>query len=139
MITNSQNTLLELISNSVFQKKNQFNSDIEWDKVFEESKSQAVTLLTWDVAGLLGIPEQIKKSWQNNAISSIYQNTTNHFAHTYLHKLMIENSIPYCVLKGCSSAYYYPNLELRVMGDVDFLIRKEDIDKTTKVLETAGF
>src|SRR5699024_6294265 len=56
-----------------------------------------------------------------------------------LNCLMTENGISYCVLKGAASAEYYPSVLMRQMGDVDFLVAKEDFDRVAKILREDGF
>jgi hypothetical protein len=52
---------------------------------------------------------------------------------------MFKAGIPYVILKGVASASYYPEPELRTMGDVDFFIYEGSLDKAGVVLEAAGF
>lgn len=59
--------------------------------------------------------------------------------HDELNKLMTENDIPYCALKGLASAYYYPDSSLRDMGDVDFLIDEKDFERAKQAVLNAGF
>lgn len=81
----------------------------------------------------------MKNEWYKYTLNSILQNSAIHTHHSHLHELMSKNNIDYCVLKGCSSDYYYPKSLSRAMGDVDFLVRKEDIERATKVLVNDGF
>lgn len=50
-----------------------------------------------------------------------------------------ENGIDYVLLKGCVMKPLYPNPEMRVMGDADILIRKEQYEKIRTVMEKLGF
>ena len=59
--------------------------------------------------------------------------------HKNIHKLLSENNIPYVFLKGCASARYYPDPLLRGMGDVDFYVPPEQLDKARGVFEEDGF
>ena len=47
--------------------------------------------------------------------------------------------IPHVFFKGWEIRNYYPVAEVRMMSDVDFLIREEDSKKACKALEKAGF
>ena len=46
---------------------------------------------------------------------------------------------PHFFVKGLVMAQYYPNPALRTMGDIDIVIKKDDISKVKKVLEECGF
>ena len=50
-----------------------------------------------------------------------------------------ENDIDYVLLKGCIMKPLYPNPEMRIMGDADILIRKEQYEKIRKVMVELGF
>lgn len=68
----------------------------------------------------------------------VAQNVNVKYMHTWLHVVMASAGIPYCTLKGVTSAAYYPSPILRTMGDVDFIVRKEDLDRADKVMEQVG-
>ena len=59
--------------------------------------------------------------------------------HKALHKLLTANDITYVFIKGCASAYYYPDPLLRTMGDVDLLVQERDIEKTVELLLKNGY
>lgn len=50
-----------------------------------------------------------------------------------------ENGIDYALLKGCIMKPLYPNPEMRMMGDADILIRKEQYEKIRTVMKNIGF
>ncbi len=50
-----------------------------------------------------------------------------------------EHKIPYVIIKGMASAAYYPDPFLRAMGDVDFLVPKEKLEETKKLLLEQGY
>ena len=75
---------------------------------------------------------------------SVMRDMLIHNAHTAIHTLMTQNGIPYVMLKGAASAYYYPQTFLRSMGDVDFYVpfeyREAAIDLALRSLrETRHF
>ena len=72
-------------------------------------------------------------------LGNIIQNTNNFMEHNELHRLMTDNHIPYCSLKGIASAYYYPNPALREMGDVDFFVREDSFEKSKQIVLQSGF
>lgn len=52
---------------------------------------------------------------------------------------MDEGGIPYAFFKGYELRELYPNPELRTMGDVDVLVRDEDMEKTAQILNGLGY
>lgn len=133
-ITREQKTLLELISNSLFGTKKEIPKDIDYNGLLRESKQQAVTALAFKNVNM---PEYVKD--RNAVFKNLTVNSRVFSDHTALHSIMSEAGIPYTVLKGAASASYYPEPIFRAMGDVDFLVKKEDVEKATEVLKQKGF
>ena len=52
---------------------------------------------------------------------------------------MEEAQVPYAFFKGCELRDLYPTPELRTMGDVDVLVRDEDMARTAAVLRELGY
>lgn len=50
-----------------------------------------------------------------------------------------ENGIDYMPLKGCRMKPLYPKPELRLMGDADILIRREQYERITPIMESLGY
>lgn len=48
-------------------------------------------------------------------------------------------TVPYVVLKGTAAAMNYPKPELRVMGDIDIIVRPEDFESAKQGLLAAGY
>lgn len=68
----------------------------------------------------------------------VAQNVNVKYMHSWLHVVLATAGIPYSTIKGVTSAAYYPSPILRTMGDVDFIVREEDLDRADKVMEQAG-
>lgn len=137
-----QSLLLQVISEALFNKK---APDIAADQLMplvNESKAQAVYPLTFSV---LDSQLQDKLSPEQYADCSeeffryAIAGTQNYAEHGELHELMTVNEIPYVAMKGLASAMYYPEPNLRSMGDVDFLVAKENVSKAGRLLESIGF
>lgn len=47
--------------------------------------------------------------------------------------------IPYLIFKGTEISYYYPNSELRQIGDIDILVHEEDKERAAETLCRMGF
>lgn len=136
-----QSLLLQVISAALFNAKAPTVTDNQILPHVSESKSQAVFPLAFSV---LDNQLQEKLSTEQYAECSeeffryAVAGTQNFAEHRELHEMMSENNIPYVAMKGLASAMYYPEPSLRSMGDVDFLIRPEDLAKAGKLLESSG-
>lgn len=133
-IMEEQKALLSLIANSLFGVKAEIPCNTDFNRLLTESKQQAVTALALKNVSM---PENVKDT--NTVFKNITVNSRVFADHTLLNNIMTKANIPYTVLKGAASAYYYPDPIFRAMGDVDFLVKKEDIEKATEVLKQNGF
>ncbi len=129
-----QEILLEILSCGFENKKYTFSDSSDVASVFKESRLQSVSLQAYNAVNGVELDE-----WERYSTALYLNNCKVHSHHAYLHKTMNENGIDYCVLKGCASAFYYPDAALRAMGDVDFLVRAEDMDKAAAILLKEGF
>lgn len=99
--------------------------DCDWAAVFQEGKHQAVSLFVCDA--LSNIKEYLSNDLQEaisqHSIMRVAANMAVMRAQRTLADTMGEE--PYVILKGEAAAAYYPKPELRVLGDVDFLVAEE--------------
>ena len=126
------------ISKSLLNIDISIPEDVSWDIVFEESKKQSIAALAYD--GLyLHVPSITKDKWKRIALISV-ANSFHIVRETgQLSSVLINNSIPTCILKGTASAVYYPQPLNRTMGDVDFIVPAECFDQAKVLLCTNGY
>ena len=98
-----------------------------WEEVFTEAKQQAVSLLFYDtVAPLLPqIDHDLRSKIESNGMRVVMSNLNVGNAQARLTKQLSELEIPHLILKGESSAFYYPKPQMRTLGDVDFIVSPE--------------
>lgn len=114
----------------------------ELQEIMLEAKQQAVYPLVFDcmknvLKDKLSAERYIEyETLQYAYIASSLRNKQSHYN---IHRLLTDNAIPYVILKGLVSAMYYPELVLRDMGDVDFLVRKSDAARVDELLDQEGY
>lgn len=135
--------VLKALRYALFEgQKPQFRQNVDLIALLDEAKAQAVFPLVYSV-----YQEQIKSLSSPELYQSLdeeyFSNLTNtirvQMEHDECHQIMTTAKIPYVILKGCASAAYYPEPELRSMGDVDFLVHEKDIPRGIIALEKHGF
>lgn len=134
--------LLQVIGAVIFGVELPAIDDSELESLLKESEAQAVYPLVVNT-----LEGRIQKSYSaekyaafgEKALMHGIMNTRSFAEHGELHELMTADGIPYVVMKGLASAMYYPEPSLRNMGDVDFLVKSEDIKRAGEVMEQAGF
>lgn len=85
------------------------------------------------------LPKEKKEFYREYYLSSLASGLRNVAWHEELHKMMAERKIPYVIIKGLASGIYYPQPVLRISGDVDFMVRRQDVERTKELLLAHGF
>ena len=139
-----QQALLELIKIGIGTSDGSFDfsrlSHDEWEDVLHESKAHAIGLLCFDSTSSCVnlIPKDIYKQWLGHSAKVIANNIEVQSGQKWLVDLLEKNNIPYVILKGLSTASFYPDYEKRSCGDVDFITPPEFLEKTEKLLLQNG-
>ena len=104
-MNDTQQLLLRHISSALFQTP--VSEHVTEDEI-REANVQAVV-------GMLPLESD------RRMLQIVAQNVNVKYMHTWLHVVMASAGIPYCTLKGVTSAAYYPSPLFRAMGDVDLI------------------
>lgn len=129
--------LLDLLSKSLFGCGSPINVD-DYSQLLLEAKNQAVVTLVYSSIDKTRLSTEAERQW-SDCSSAFYANTIRVVHnHVILHKWMEDAGVPYVVLKGCASAAFYPKPQLRTMGDVDFFVPEQFLDKAGAILEREG-
>ena len=138
-IGHEQRVLLSLLGHNLFSARLEYDSDTDWQKVAAEAYAQAVFPVTFVDYKALPLDEELAQRVRSTLMKYMLLNTECFKNHAYLHRLMQENGISYCVLKGAASAIYYPDLLQRSMGDVDFYVHPDDVERAFDIFIKEGF
>lgn len=133
--------LKESLTGSAERLPEQWLQEADWEDVFREARSQAVILQAYDAVGTYKqwVPETVYQQWFQLATKILRRNMQVQLAQNALVQLLEENGLAYAILKGTSSASYYPRPELRSLGDIDFLIDMKQEQQVRRCLEQAGY
>jgi len=144
-ISIEQQVLLHLIKESLSTTKASLPmawlQEADWEAVLREAKSQAVVLQAYDAVGAYKqwIPEEVYQRWFQLSTKIMRRNMQIQTAQNALVALLDSHGLSYAILKGTSSASYYPRPELRSLGDVDFVIDLNQERQVRQCLEQAGY
>lgn len=133
-INNNQKLLLDLCAKSLFDKEVTISDEFDCNELIEESKRQTVFPIAYSL-----MKDKCDVAHGKTFSQIIAKNIRVEFAHNEVHRILSENDIPYVILKGVASASYYKEPMLRMMGDVDVLVRADDVAKADKLLKSIGF
>lgn len=90
-------------------------------QIFEEIRKHALISLPAKVLLSISMPSDLYTEWKTEIIKQI----AYYCKYTYIQS-NIPITVPFVILKGTSAALYYPCPELRTMGDIDIITRRED-------------
>ena len=138
-ITTTQKTLLSLLANALFSCDREIDESVDYISVWKEAYAQAVPMLPFSVVDAEKLSETLHKEIAFKSRVFITKSMRVDAAHAELNNLLENAAIPYTVLKGYASAKYYPDYIMRAMGDVDFLIGEEHLEKASEILISQGY
>lgn len=128
--------LLKILSSALFKSEYQLNERIDYNKVLTEANAQSVLGLVYPI---VKSAPSLQPEWQEQFFVTVMQNAAIETGHAEIHRLLTSEKLPYVTIKGCASASYYPEPNLRCMGDVDFLVKETDYERAQAFLLENGF
>lgn len=128
-------TVFQLLKASLYDGEDVEISDC--DAVFSEMKEQTIAALAKDWLDTHPSPEHTE--WLNYCAIQEGRWIRVMYGQEQLLKLLETNHIPCVILKGAAATMSYPKPMLRTMGDVDFLVKRADFERTADLLEKNGY
>ena len=102
---------LKLLSASLFADRkllSDFDNNLDWNKIFNESINQAVTGLVFEAIKYLPDDKRpsrdIYEIWEEESIISVMGNSAIMYAHKELLNIFDNNGIKCSIIKGASAA-----------------------------------
>ena len=117
--------------------------ECDWNAVYAEMKDHAIAFLAqkWleNGAKKSGMNEALRSEWLRGCMRQQVRWIQIMSAQERLLRVLAENQIECVIIKGAAAAIYYPQPSLRAMGDIDFLVKREDYERAARVLEENGY
>ena len=125
-------TIFDILKASLFSNTT-ISLPTDFQPLFEEMKQQTVEALPYNI-----LPAEAKQ-WRAYCMKKTGQAIRVLHAQDQLISLLESNGICCVIIKGAAAAMYYPHPTLRSMGDVDFLVKRCDLERAAKLLEENGY
>ena len=146
-ITTKEKVFLMLVRRAMFSSSETPENigirceDIDWKEVLSESVHHAMATVALEgTEGLdCEIPDDVLTEWQSRAMRYVIKNETLMSVQDELIEILKKEGISGAVIKGSAAAFCYSRPDLRVMGDIDFLVKEEDFERAAAILEANGF
>ena len=140
---NELRIILELIDTAIDDKCT-FPSpvnNINWNKILYICKIHSITnLVYYAIEKLqLDIDENTKNEFKKEHTLAVIKETKQSYELSRLLKEFDKNSIDCVILKGTAIRKLYPSPDMRTMGDIDFLIRPEQMKAASDILISSGY
>ena len=133
-----QDVLLRLLRAATFGGESPDISGLA-GAVWQEAMQQGVFLLAMQNVDALVFPPERRGMLRDAIKTTLCANLRLAEGHVYISGLLERAQIPHVLIKGLASALYYPAPELRQLGDIDFYVDPQNVEKTEAVLINSGF
>ncbi len=136
---------LELLRCGIGTSRGEFDfsalSHDDWKAVCAESSKQATALICFETAAEKAdaMPREVYDEWFKKSIGATASGVIETKGRKLLAQLLRENGINFVILKGASSAFYYPTPDKRSSGDVDFYVDSDNLERTRELLSDNGY
>lgn len=111
----------------------------DWSALYEELRLQSLLPFAYPWAKQSCVPEDIFSKLTNQFAAQSYNWYRYMEEQKKLLDLLARNGYPAVVIKGCSNGINYPQPQLRVSTDIDFLVCWEDYDPIYEFLIGSGY
>ncbi len=138
MVAEKDMQMLDILADALHNKNKHIIEKDKWNDLLSELKQQTMYAVPSEIIDI----SSVDKSEQINYLKLTASNIR------FFYKLMNEQQrvlnaladadIPAAVIKGAAAAINYPSPHLRCMGDIDIIVRPEDITQAYEVLIKAG-
>lgn len=131
--------VLALLRSALWGEENVYPADTDWHAVTNELKAQAVMGIIAGGSIPKDVPPDIRAQWESIALLQGVHFYRLLHAQDSLMSLLVKNDIHPVILKGMAAAVYYPNPEMRTMGDVDFIVPRDQVETAYELMLANGY
>lgn len=133
--------ILNIIKSGVTKAEIKISNEIPLNKLIELANKHSIfTLVYYGLHNCnVSINDDLKTQLSNIAINGMYVSEQQLYYIKEISTQFDENNIDYMLLKGSVLKHFYPQPEIRRMGDIDILIKETQYSKISKVLGDLGF
>ena len=143
-LTIEERLLLDLLRSQITGEKLILPEDlssVNWKVLMREAAQQAVMLMAFEAISAVSdrVSPEVYERWMQMAYAIVANNAQVAHSQNELVKTLDEHGYSYVILKGLAAASDYPRSDLRMLGDVDFLIDPSKTKEIETLLLSQGF
>lgn len=144
MILPEHNYLIRLLSAVIDDTRPQDPPEaLDWEKLYRLSVWHGISNMAW--YGVMKLnpahrpPQDILTKFKNEYKMGLAKEATQHMAVEQILKTFEEHRISCLPLKGCLVKYLYPRPDMRLMADIDILIKPGQAEQIKERMLDMGF
>lgn len=120
-----------------------YDEEINWEEIYKLSKIHNLIVIIFSAINT--IPNQYKPSidiynkFKKDVLLCVQYNAISSKLNEEVINTFIKEKLDHISIKGYILKNYYPSLDYRSMSDIDILIKKEDRERSHKILQELGY
>ena len=130
----------KLLSGYIHGTTVQYNDEIDWNIVFNIADKHSLSGIIYNMfqkqSNMVNISKSLIEKEQIDYWTKVQNSVNKDYEMKKIIKELSLKKIPHVLMKGYIIKNLYPDPDLRTMGDVDFLIKEEDMEKVDEILTT---
>lgn len=140
-MTNNQKDFILLVKSAITGEKYELSEDFKLKSFIDIARNQGLLAVLYYGALNCGIDANSKEMQALfiSCCSYISRNEAQNFEIKRLCNAFEDNEVDFLPLKGMRIRELYPKTEMRLMSDADILIRIEQYEKISSIMQSLGF
>ena len=141
VMTNFQSDMFALIRGAIYNEKVSLSAEFDWNEALELGKRhQILPLMCYGALLSAGaVAADVLSKLKERLYKSIIVDEQQKYLLSQIKEAFQNNNIDFVVLKGAELKKLYPKSEMRLMGDIDILIRTSQYGAIKRVMTFLGF
>ena len=129
--------IMQMVVTGIYED---FPLDTDWDAIRQELDNQALLPFSYSILRRSYVPEgDFRQEW----IGYIFYHISKWYkmleVQDQLVQLLTQSGYKFVIMKGLANASLYPNPEFRTLGDVDFMVRRDEFNDIYQMMQQNGY
>lgn len=140
-MTEIQNTFIKILRAYIHNKPISLPENTDFNGLFELAKIHSVAgiVAAMNRKNKFPMPAELSQKFDGYMMAAVSQSVTWDRLYKEVSEALAAEGIKNIAVKGPVVKKYYPDPDLRTMGDIDFVVHKDNMPQVHKVMEKLGF
>lgn len=137
-MTKEQLFFIQILADHLNGRTTRCEDDLDWNIIHQYARKHQVSGIVYVQARDI-MPEWALLKFRKETLALFYNVSNRTFDFDAIRKELDKEDIDYFVVKGPAVASLFPDPHLRVMGDIDLVVKPEDREKCHDILLSNGY